>query len=90
MVLEQNLLKGEFMNVEKKDGSMEAFDKNKIASGCKKSGATDVVAKKVANTVSLKAKDGISTIEIGEMVIAELKKLDKKSGAAFEKYFRSH
>ena len=78
------------MNVIKKDGSMEAFDKNKIARGCKKSGASDVVAKKVANAVSNKAEDGISTIEIGEMVIAELKKLDKKSASEYEKYFRSH
>ncbi len=90
MILEQNLLKGEFMNVVKKDGSSEVFDKNKIAGGCKKSGASDTVAKKVANAVSRNAKDGISTIEIGEMVIAELKKLDAKSGAAFEKYFKSH
>ena len=78
------------MDVVKKDGSMEAFDKNKIARGCKKSGASDVVAKKVALAVSKKAMDGISTIEIGEMVIAELKKLDKKAAVAFEKYFRSH
>ena len=78
------------MDVVKKDGSSEAFDKSKIANGCKKSGASEDVAKKVADAVSRKAKDGIGTIEIGEMTIAELKKLDAKSGAAFEKYFRSH
>lgn len=78
------------MDVIKKDGSMEPFDRNKIANGCKKSGASGAVAKKVAAAVSAKAKDGISTIEIGEMVIAELKKLDKKSASEFEKYFRSH
>ncbi len=78
------------MNVVKKDGSMQAFDKNKIARGCKKSGASDAVAKKVANAVSNMAEDGISTIEIGEMVIAELKKLDKKSASEYEKYFRNH
>lgn len=78
------------MDVIKKDGSSEAFDKNKIANGCRKSGASDDAAKKVATAVAKKAKDGMSTIEIGEMAIAELKKLDAKSGAAFEKYFRSH
>lgn len=78
------------MNVVKKDGSMEPFDKSKIASGCRKSGASEVVAKKVANAVAKKVEDGTSTTEIGEMVIAELKKLDRKSGAAFEEYFRSH
>lgn len=78
------------MDVVKKDGSMEAFDKSKIAKGCEKSGASDAVAKKVAAAVAKKAKDGISTIEIGEMVIAELKKLDRKSAVEFEKYFRSH
>ncbi len=78
------------MNVVKKDGSSEAFDKSKIARGCEKAGASAGVAKKVADAVSRKAKDGINTIEIGEMVTAELKKLDAKSGNAFEKYFRSH
>ena len=78
------------MDVVKKDGSSEAFDKSKIAKGCEKAGASAGAAKKVADTVSRKAKDGMSTIEIGEMAIAELKKLDAKSGAAFEKYFRSH
>ncbi len=78
------------MNVVKKDGSSETFDKNKIANGCKKSGASDEVAKKVANAVSKKAKDGMSTIEIGEIVIAELHKLDRKAASSFEEYFRSH
>ncbi len=78
------------MDVMKKDGSSEAFDKSKIAAGCRKSGASDDVAKKVADAVAAKAEEGISTIEIGEMAIAELKKLDAKSGAAFEEYFRSH
>lgn len=78
------------MDVVKKDGSMEAFDKNKIARGCEKSGASADVAKKVANAVSKKVKDGMSTIEIGEMAIAELKKLDRKSASEFEKYFRNH
>ncbi len=78
------------MDVMKKDGSSETFDKSKIAAGCRKSGASDDVAKKVADAVAKKAKDGMNTIEIGEMVIKELKKLDAKSGAAFEEYFRSH
>lgn len=78
------------MNVIKKDGSSEAFDKNKIASGCKKAGASDAVAMEVANIVSKKVNDGISTMEIGEMVIAELRKLDNKAASEFENYFRSH
>ncbi len=78
------------MNVVKKDGSSQAFDKSKIASGCKKAGASDAVAKKVANAVAKKVKDGITTTEIGEMVIAELHHLDHKASAAFEEYFRSH
>lgn len=79
---------GEQMNVVKKDGSSQPFDKNKIADGCKKSGASDDVAREVADAVSKKVEDGASTTEIGEMVIAELKKLDAKAGAAFEEYFR--
>lgn len=78
------------MNVIKKDGSSEKFDKNKIVNGCKKAGASDAVAKKVANAVAKKVKDGITTTEIGGMVIAELHHLDHKVSAAFGEYFRSH
>lgn len=78
------------MEVVKKDGSRQAFDKSKIARGCKKSGASDEVANKVAEAVSKKAKDGMSTQKIGELVIAELKKLDKKVAQDFEDYFKSY
>lgn len=77
------------MNVIKKDGSTEAFDKSKIAAGCIRAGASDAVANKVADAVAKKVKDGTRTSQIGEMAIAELKKLDKKTAAAFDEYFRA-
>ncbi len=78
------------MNVVKKDGSSEPFDKNKIANGCKRAGASDAVAKKVAYAVAKKVKDGVKATKIGEMVIAELKKLYPKTAASFEEYFSGH
>lgn len=75
------------MNVVKKNGSTEAFDKSKIAAGCRRAGASDEVANKVADAVAKKMKDGMKTSKIGEMVIAELKKLDKKTAAEFEMFF---
>lgn len=76
------------MNVVKKDGSSEPFNKSKIANGCVKAGASREAAGKVADAVAKKAKDGMRTTKIGEMVIAELKKHDKKTAAEFEKFFR--
>jgi len=71
----------------KKDGSKQRFSKAKIAKGCKKAGAKPAVANKVANAVARKAKSGINTKAIGKMVIKELSKHDKKTAAAFAKYF---
>jgi len=75
------------MKVVKKNGSIEAFDKSKIAAGCMRAGASESVASKVADAVAKNVKDGTRTSKIGEMVIAELKKLDKKAAAEFEIFF---
>jgi len=78
------------MNVTKKDGSTQEFDKNKICESCKKAGASEDVANKVADAVASRVEDGMSTRRIGEMVVEELKKLDENAGRSFEEYFRSH
>lgn len=75
------------MNVMKKNGTLEAFDKSKIMAGCMRAGASEAVANKVADAVAEKVKDGIKTSKIGEMVIAELKKMDKKTASEFEIFF---
>jgi len=73
--------------VTKKDGSKQRFSKAKLARGCKKAGAKPAVAKKVANAVAKKVKNGMRTRAIGLIVIRELRKHDKKAAASFAKYF---
>jgi len=77
------------MNVTKKDGSLQEFNKIKISEACKKAGASDDVAKQVTDIVAKKVEDSMDTKQIGEMVIEELNKLDETAGKSFEEYFRS-
>ena len=73
------------MYVIKRKGNLQKFSKNKIVKGCKKSGASAKVAKKVANRVAKSI--AISTRTIGMETIKALKKYDKKTAASFQKYF---
>lgn len=76
-----------FMNIVKRRGKKQKFSKAKIVKGCMKAGATKKTATTVANRVSKKVVEGLSTRRIGELTIAELMKLDRKSGISFKKYF---
>lgn len=78
------------MQVTKKSGEMEDFKPEKIAEGCKKAGASEEVANKVAEEVSKKVIDKMTTREIGEIVITQLRVLDENAAKAFEEYFKSH
>ena len=78
------------MLVTKKSGELEDFKKEKIVEGCKKAGASEKIAKKVADMVSKKVTDKMTTREIGEIVIKELRNLDKITAKNFEEYFKSH
>lgn len=84
------------ITVIKKDGSMQAFNRDKILAGMIKScekrpvsiqdleKATDNIEYKLVN--SLKAE--VSSIEIGEMVMEELKKLDEVAYVRFASVYR--
>ena len=84
------------ITVVKKDGSMQAFNRDKILAGMIKScekrpvsmqdleKATDNIEYKLVN--SLKAE--VSSIEIGEMVMEELKKLDEVAYVRFASVYR--
>lgn len=78
------------MFVTKKSGELGIFQLEKIVSGCEKAGASALVAKRVADVVSKNVKERMSTKEIGQLVILELRKVDKKAASNFEKYFKSH
>ena len=82
--------------VVKKDGSIEAFNRDKVLSGMVKScekrqvskqdleKATDNIEYKLVNSL----KSEVSSIEIGEMVMEELKKLDEVAYVRFASVYR--
>ncbi|KXO16836.1 transcriptional regulator NrdR [Peptoniphilus sp. GNH] len=80
----------------KKDGTRESFDQNKIIRGMLKSGekrpislkeiedAADEIEKSISNSM----KKEISSKEIGDMVMKELKKLDDVAYIRFASVYR--
>ena len=84
------------ITVVKKDGSMQAFNRDKILAGMIKScekrpvsmqeleKATDNIEYKLVNSL----KTEVSSIEIGEMVMEELKKLDEVAYVRFASVYR--
>ena len=84
------------ITVIKKDGSMQAFNRDKILSGMIKScekrpvsiqdleKATDNIEYRLVNSL----KTEVSSIEIGEMVMDELKKLDEVAYVRFASVYR--
>ena len=84
------------ITVIKKDGSMQAFNRDKILSGMIKScekrpvsiqdleKATDNIEYRLVNSL----KTEVSSIEIGEMVMEELKKLDEVAYVRFASVYR--
>jgi len=76
------------MFVKKRNGALQRFSKQKIIKGCRRAGAKAKDAKRVANIVAKKVYDRISTKKIGTMVVANLKKFDKKAALSFERFFK--
>lgn len=80
----------------KKDGSIQAFNRDKVLAGMVKScekrqvstqdleKATDNIEYKLVNSL----KSEVSSIEIGEMVMEELKKLDEVAYVRFASVYR--
>ena len=64
----------------------EEFDKAKLKASLKKAGAKEAHARKVADKIAGKVKEGTRTVRIWEWVIAELKPLDPKAARAYRTY----
>ena len=64
----------------------EGFDKAKLKVSVKKAGAKDEHATKVADNIASKVKEGMTTFEIRQWVITELRPLDPKAAKAYETY----
>ena len=82
--------------VVKKDGSIQAFNRDKVLSGmiksCEKRPVSTQSLEKAADSIEYKLvnslKTEISSIEIGEMVMEELKKLDEVAYVRFASVYR--
>jgi len=82
--------------VVKKDGSIQAFNRDKILSGmvksCEKRPVSTQDLEKAADNIEYKLvnslKTEVSSIEIGEMVMEELKKLDEVAYVRFASVYR--
>ncbi|MBQ7816650.1 MAG: transcriptional repressor NrdR [Oscillospiraceae bacterium] len=80
----------------KKDGSIQAFNRDKILSGmiksCEKRPVSTQDLEKAADNIEYKLvnslKSEVSSIEIGEMVMEELKKLDEVAYVRFASVYR--
>jgi len=64
------------MQVVKKDGTREDFDKQKIINSCLSAGLAPDVAERIGNEVENLAYDGVETKEIRILVLNKVRKED--------------
>jgi transcriptional repressor NrdR len=82
--------------VVKKDGTRERFDRQKLVAGllkaCEKRpvsvSALEAIADRVEATLQERPEKEIPTVEVGEFVMEELKKLDKVAYVRFASVYR--
>ena len=82
--------------VKKKDGSIQAFNRDKLLNGmiksCEKRQVSIQDLEKAADRIEYKIvnslKNEISSVELGEMVMDELKKLDEVAYVRFASVYR--
>jgi len=65
---------------------MERFDKAKLKKSMMKAGAKEAHARKVANEIAAKVKEGTKTEQIWRWVMVELRRLDRKAAEAYRTY----
>jgi len=64
----------------------ETFDKAKLKKSMKKAGAKEAHARKVANEIAGKVREGTKTVQIWRWVIVKLRPLDRKAAEAYRTY----
>ena len=82
--------------VKKKDGSIQAFNRDKLLNGmiksCEKRPVTRQALEKAVDSIEYKIVNSltneISSVELGEMVMDELKKLDEVAYVRFASVYR--
>jgi len=76
------------VNVKKKNGALQEFSLEKLKNSILKAGAPADVAEKIANEISGKIKEGISTSEIKTMVVSSLQSANAAWSDAYSKYVK--
>ncbi len=76
------------VNVKKKNDALQEFSLEKLKSSMMKAGAPADVAEKIANEISGKIKEGISTSEIKTMVVSSLQSANAAWVDAYSKYVK--
>lgn len=83
------------MQVEKKDGSLEEFDRQKISRGVVAAGLDEEGAESLASGVEVWAGeaaggDVISSLEVRDKVLELLREQDPEAAARFEEYKKEY
>lgn len=71
------------VEVKKRAGHMENFDKAKLKRSLIKAGATEAHATKCVETVAAMMREGMTTAEIKRMAEEELRRLDRGAADAY-------
>lgn len=75
--------------VRKRNGKLQAFNKNKIVRACKKAGASAKSALLVAEQVTKKVGKGTIRAErLSKLVIATLRRTNKRAAQSFMAYVK--
>ncbi len=76
------------MKIKKRDGRIEEYVESKIVTGVKKAGATVEDAEHVAKEVAEKMihRTEVTAAELSRIVVASLRKLDRKAADEFVKF----
>jgi len=64
------------VNIKKRDGSLQKFDKHKLKSSIIKAGAQEGAANTISDSIANRARDGMKTEEIKRQATDELRNID--------------
>ncbi|MBN2016364.1 hypothetical protein JW766_06075 [Candidatus Dojkabacteria bacterium] len=81
------------LKVEKKDGRLESFDRNKVVSSATKAGASNEQSESIASQIETWAYETavdsvIKTSSIREKVLELLRPMNPQAATAFETYIK--
>ena len=71
------------MNVQKRDGTLQEFDKRKLRTSIEKAGASSVDAINIAFRIGARVKEGTTTSEIRKGVSIELMALNQEAAQKY-------